>query len=519
MSLAFDEETRAHLESLKKTISAQAAVDPGDVDALSLEIVADLDELLELYEGGPRVADLQDFYGCAEAKVRAALEHLKTKGIVSFRFVNGVGRIARGAAPDIAPPIAPAVTPPPPPPAGDDDDDDERAPAPTIHRATPARQGQDYVAIPDRILAMLKERFGAASQFEAPATDAIARDLQCTTSAVYTAFHTLMNDGSLIRVKAGSRGGRAIYRWPESSQMPVVAAPAVAEAPAPTEAPERAPPRTWNCGGQQPSKRHNLSRFGSIAPEPDRIIDLRANHPALVQDRTIFPSTVVSPWQSPRLLVSGHNNRKLGATVEKGPWAGMPLYHLTLEERATCPRSCLQWASCYGNAMHLARRHDHRDPHFLPLLEAELWLLARENPQGFVVRLHTLGDFFSVEYVRFWAHALDEIPGLRVFGYTACLPWAEDETEAAIGAAIDKLTRAAWDHFAIRFSGHAGAQGSHVLVKPSEDPGTLMCPAQSDKTLACATCGLCWSDAARDKAIGFLKHGMKGAGPGEDLDG
>ncbi len=34
-------------------------------------------------------------------------------------------------------------------------------------------------------------------------------------------------------------------------------------------------------------------------------------------------------------------------------------------------------------------------------LEKEVQLLAAENPDGFAVRLHILGDFFSVEYVRY----------------------------------------------------------------------------------------------------------------------
>ena len=243
--------------------------------------------------------------------------------------------------------------------------------------------------------------------------------------------------------------------------------------------------------------------------------DLRPDHPMVALERTVYPTTVVSPWESPRLLVSGANNAKLGGEVLKGPWSGAPLFHLTLEERATCPRSCLQWLSCYGNAMHLARRHDHRDPNFLNLLEAELWLLQREHREtGFVVRLHTLGDFYSLDYVQFWADALDHFPGLRVFGYTANDPRSKNVEEAAVGKAIEWLTQRAWDVFAIRFSrAEPLPQSSNVLMEPSDDERVIMCPQQREATLACGACGLCWADPARDKAIGFLKHGPKAPGP------
>src|SRR4051812_1807050 len=57
-----------------------------------------------------------------------------------------------------------------------------------------------------------------------------------------------------------------------------------------------------------------------------------------------------------RVLISGHNSRKIGAAVTKGRWSGYPVFTLTLEERATCPRSCLHWLDCYGNKMNWPTR-------------------------------------------------------------------------------------------------------------------------------------------------------------------
>src|SRR3990167_9551526 len=54
------------------------------------------------------------------------------------------------------------------------------------------------------------------------------------------------------------------------------------------------------------------------------------------------------------------DNAKLGKLREwrAGAFKGMPLYSLTLEERATCERSCNAWSVCYGNNMPFAHRFD-----------------------------------------------------------------------------------------------------------------------------------------------------------------
>jgi hypothetical protein len=45
--------------------------------------------------------------------------------------------------------------------------------------------------------------------------------------------------------------------------------------------------------------------------------------------------------------------------VTKGRYKGFFIFTLTLEERATCPRTCLEWKTCYGNSMNWARRIKH----------------------------------------------------------------------------------------------------------------------------------------------------------------
>ncbi len=255
----------------------------------------------------------------------------------------------------------------------------------------------------------------------------------------------------------------------------------------------------------------NLSaqrRFDDIAPpNPENVRALASDHPAITEARTIFPSTVVDAKDSPRLLISGHNNKKIGKEVAKGPWAGMPIYTLTLEERASCPTHCHMFRACYGNAMQWARRHRHGDE-FEAYLAGEVLDLADEHPQGFVVRLHVLGDFYSRQYVYLWRSLLERFPELRVYGYTARSP----EHDAEIASAIYSMNSEFPDRCAIRFSSaKPQPMGATVITRHPEGstvPEGLVCPAETQDSACCASCGLCWSPSMRDKTIVFVQHGM-----------
>jgi len=256
-------------------------------------------------------------------------------------------------------------------------------------------------------------------------------------------------------------------------------------------------------------KERPFRRFTETKPlAPEKVGGLAADHPAIVEKRSLFPSTVLDPSESPTILVSGGNSRKLGDRVVKGAWSGFPIFQLSLEERATCPDTCFHFATCYGNGMPQARRHRHGEE-LVTYLRAELTDLQDEHPNGFVVRLHVLGDFYSVEYVDAWASFLDAFPALHVFGYTA---WPRG---SEIGAAVKRLTDKRWDRFAMRFSDAVSKpQGTTTIWRvPEADniPEGLVCPAQTGKTDCCGTCGICWSETARDKTIVFVAHGRSGA--------
>lgn len=232
-------------------------------------------------------------------------------------------------------------------------------------------------------------------------------------------------------------------------------------------------------------------------------IGLPASHPAVRESRTLFPSTVVHADEAPRLLVSGKNQRKLGDRVVKGRWAGMPIFALTLEERATCPATCSNFRTCYGNGMPLARRHRH-GPELEYLLHAELAQKQAEHPRGFVVRLHILGDFYDPAYVFLWHRWFSEFPALRVFGYTA------HQRTGLMGRAIEEMNLVFPGRCAIRFSAAQAEPGIGdwaITVWDDVVPaGAIVCPAQTDKTDCCGTCGLCWQT---DKTIAFIAHGQR----------
>lgn len=245
-----------------------------------------------------------------------------------------------------------------------------------------------------------------------------------------------------------------------------------------------------------------LRRFDSHRPVgKPKVLGLHVK--AVTEGRTLYPKTRCDPDHH-RILKSGINSRKIGNKIVKGKWMGMPIYTLTLEERATCPGTCVHWRSCYGNKMHRAQRFPAGvETEFG--IAAELHVLNREHRRtGFAVRLHVLGDFYSVEYVEFWLKCLKRFQRLRVFGFTS---WPPDTD---IGKAIVDARQKHWNRFAIRTS-NAGlpkygattlrVDGYGEYINPG-DAG-IVCPAQTEKTDCCGTCGLCWQTTSN---IAFLEH-------------
>ena len=214
-------------------------------------------------------------------------------------------------------------------------------------------------------------------------------------------------------------------------------------------------------------------------------------------------------------------NVKLGKKVTRGKLKGFPIFTLTLEERATCPRSCIHYADCYGNNMINATRYQ-ADESLIQQIESDLAYYQAKHPKGFLVRLHVLGDFYSVAYVAQWAKWLGMFPALHVYGYTANQFDAPDNKERGIGQAILSLRMACGIRFAVRFSGSYSDSFSALSADDNralqllDDKQAFKCPTQISKetgklakkdeeTLVsdCGACGLCWQAS---KPVVFLTH-------------
>lgn len=234
--------------------------------------------------------------------------------------------------------------------------------------------------------------------------------------------------------------------------------------------------------------------------------------PWAIEGRSMFHRKgVKKPSQLTNLLVSGHNNVKIGRDVRKGKlYRGYWIYTLTLEERRTCPRTCQQWATCYGNNMPYSKRIDHTEDGWLVELEREIDRLinwrsvhTKRSPtvprQGILIRLHALGDFYSSEYVAFWAAQLRKHERLAIYGYTA------RRLDDPIGRSIAGVKRKFGRRFAIRYSDGNGDSDCTVSINRIEEApsNAFVCPEQTGASEACGKCGLCWNT---EKNVAFLQH-------------
>jgi len=215
--------------------------------------------------------------------------------------------------------------------------------------------------------------------------------------------------------------------------------------------------------------------------------------------RTKYRKSVVlpAPDRLRTILKPGSNNAKLGSSVRKGMWKGLPIFSITLEERRTCPTTCQQWDNCYGNNMPFAHRFDHTSAVFLPQLHSELARALERHPQGIVVRLHVLGDFYSKTYLQFWENALYKRPGLRVFGYT------HHPANSPLGKRIAKLNRDYPKRWRVRFSDDPNTEFRAEVVASAQQAPGVVCPEQLGKTKSCGTCAYCWHS---EKPVYFLEH-------------
>jgi len=198
--------------------------------------------------------------------------------------------------------------------------------------------------------------------------------------------------------------------------------------------------------------------------------------------------------------------------ISKGIFKGSPLFYLSMVERLTCPTSCNAWSSCYGNNTPFMHRIDpfNEDKEingaFKDALQSDLRSLEIKYG-SFVVRLHELGDFFSVEYVELWESFLFYFEGLKIFGYT-------HQEDPEILNAIDRINKSYHGRFNIMQSDNPTITNRpYAMIDTLENrleyptafnkDNAVICPEQEGKTASCNTCGLCMSGQTN---VLFIEH-------------
>ena len=201
-------------------------------------------------------------------------------------------------------------------------------------------------------------------------------------------------------------------------------------------------------------------------------------------------------------ILKNSTNKKLGKKVTKGKYLNYKFKTVTLVERETCPPDCYHWDDCYGNNMPFAHRIDHKDQN---LLQQRIYNeLLKSTNQLLLIRLHVLGDFFNVKYVKFWSIMLNTFKNIAIYGYTANNINSKISLSRDIAKEIIKLNYSENSH--IRFSNdltNKFSANSYDVVKPVKGE-SILCPVQENKTANCGTCGLCWNQ--KKQSIIFKTH-------------
>jgi hypothetical protein len=336
-------------------------------------------------------------------------------------------------------------------------------------------------------------------------TDLVARINSRSRMRAAKAVQSLIADHGLTQTKVAEAAGKSIG-WINAMARWDCAA---GSSPWPTTRPQRLQRALKSRYRRRNRKRRSVGKdrktksdWPALSLKGRSASMLPYDHPSVMDARTIYPKTVMEVSDETNVLKTGSNQWKLGAKVLKGHWAGFPIFALTLEERSTCPKTCHHWRSCFGNRMWRADRMQHGMA-LERRLEIECARLAEDHPDGFAVRLHVLGDFYSVEYVDLWRRLLEQHPALHVWGYTARIDVANDP----IAAALVTLAQDQPERFAVRFSNAPTpfAVPSTISVEhPYQVPNdTTLCPQETDRTESCSTCALCWQSRER---IAFMTH-------------
>ena len=235
---------------------------------------------------------------------------------------------------------------------------------------------------------------------------------------------------------------------------------------------------------------------------------------AIKEHRALFPTTVkrvTDGMGKTELVLKSSTHKKLKKKISIGKYKVFPMVSLTLEDRATCSTHCVFYDGCYGDNMPFAIRYK-IDPSLLIQIEKDLVFYSNKYPLGFLVRLHVLGDFNSISYVKFWERMLIKFKALHIFGYTARHDNMPDKLSRDIATHINRLRSTYGFRFAVRDSNNnshnftALYMDTPIAKNKLQNKELFVCPVQLNKVDDCADCCLGWTSL---KAVGFINHRRK----------
>ena len=221
---------------------------------------------------------------------------------------------------------------------------------------------------------------------------------------------------------------------------------------------------------------------------------LALDHAAVVGGRTLYKKNVFDAATYPYKVIKVPTDIKLGKKVKKGKLREAKIYILTLEERATCDSDCEHWLDCYGNNMPFAHRFLANDALYPAIVRDLDEIDSKGKP--YQLRLHVLGDFFSLKYVNFWKNQLQNRELLNIYGYTRHHPIKP------IGKSLLSVRNKYKERFSIRFSNYPDDPMSAQSENVSTDG--IGCPHQLGLSESCGDCTLCWT--MQTKPVIFYDH-------------
>jgi hypothetical protein len=137
-------------------------------------------------------------------------------------------------------------------------------------------------------------------------------------------------------------------------------------------------------------------------------------------------------------------------------------------------------------------------------LERKLVNILKVNLMPIAVRIHSSGDFFSSNYIKFWLRIINQTPHVKYWAYTRS--WVIPELMAdltELKSAPNLQLFASWDN-----TMPISPDGWRTSVVYTENEilhnKGIICPEQSGKSPNCATCNYCIAKNNGD--IYFILH-------------